>query len=120
MAKDNKKGVYEDAEALGKKEKSSPHSIDSIYENAEQEGKKNVSKQDSFMKPDGQELVKKAKVIRAKKVIKEEGIYEEAGELAKKEGLKSAGTDSIYKQAEILGEQSKEEIDDFMTEPKKK
>ncbi len=117
MVKDNKKGVYEEAEELGKREKNIPHTSDAIYESAEQEGKKNLSKQDSFMKPDDQDLVKKDKEVKA---FKEEGIYEEAEKLAKKESAKPAETDSIYKQAEILGEQGKEKIDDFMTEPKKK
>lgn len=49
------------------------------------------------------------------------GVYDEAGELAKKERVIPADeTDSIYKEAEILGEKNKEEVDDFMADPDKK
>lgn len=72
------------------------------------------------MKPDEKDLVKKHKSEKSVKPSNDDGIYEEAGDLSKKEAMKPGETEGIYEEAKELGEKTKEKIDSFMSEPEKK
>lgn len=113
-----KKGIYSDAEELGKKDKALQGGENPIYGEAEDLGNKNIEDQHKFMADSDGHNPKVDKQIRysAETPDQTNGVYTQAGILGEKEKALEESDEGIYSDAEDLAKKNVTDMHNFMAD----